>query len=61
MAPTGRRFQRHPAWGFLALGLPAMEDALRDKEMRVAADRLYMNRLVIASSQFRPVETANGP
>lgn len=41
--------------------MPAMEDALRDKEMRVAADRLYMNRLVIASSQFRPVETANGP
>jgi hypothetical protein len=37
----------------LALGLLAMEGALRDKEMRVAADRLYMNRLVIASRVFR--------
>jgi len=38
-----------------------MEGALRDREMRVAADRLYTNRLVIASPQFRPVETANRP
>lgn len=61
MATSGGRFQRHPAWGFWRSGLPALEGALRDKEIRVAADRLYLKSLVIVSPQLRPIARTNTP